>query len=99
MWERRSEPRTKVLKEAKVHISDFVSVPCTVRDISPSGARLQFETPVSLPGELRLTIIAADLTIPAAPAWQRRLEAGIRFTGTATVGAVDSSPKRILPAA
>jgi hypothetical protein len=97
--DRRAERRQMVLKEGKVMLSDWVSVDCVVRDISPGGARLEFQAPVSLPSEFRLRIVSADLTIPATAAWQRRLEAGISFTGVGTVGAVDNSPKKIVRSA
>jgi hypothetical protein len=84
--DRRQERRLRVLKAGKVLLSDWLSVDCTVRDISSAGARLEFDVPVSLPGEFRLKLVSADLTIPAVCAWQRRLEAGIRFTGVGTVG-------------
>jgi hypothetical protein len=80
----------KVLKEGKVLLDDYVSVSCSIRDIAAGGARLEFEGPVCLPGEFRLRIVAADLTIPATVAWQRRLEAGINFTGVGVVGRIPS---------
>ena len=94
--DRRNERRQLVLKEGKVILSERVSLDCIVRDISPGGARLEFETPVSLPPDFRLRIVSADLIIPATPAWQRKLEAGVRFTGVGMVGAVDNSPKKIV---
>ena len=94
--DRRSERRQKVLKEGKLLLSGRVSIDCLVRDISPGGARLEFFGPVSLPGEFRLHIVSAELTVPAALAWQRRLEAGVRFTGVGTAGQVDNTPKQIL---
>lgn len=68
-------------------LTEWVSVNCVIRDISPSGARIEFDGPVFLPSEFQLRIVAADLVIPAVPAWQQRGEAGIQFTG---VGIVDS---------
>ena len=99
MLERRRDRRQKVLKQGKVMLTDAVSVDCTVRDLSPSGARIEFEGPLYLPSEFRLHIVSADLTIPAAPAWQKRGEAGIRFVGVGTVGLVDNSPQRIVTTA
>ena len=99
IYDRRGERRQKVLKEAKVLLSDRVSIDCLVRDISPSGARLEFFAPVSLPNEFRVRIVSAELTVPAALAWQRRLEAGVRFTGVGTVGQVDNTPARVLTSA
>jgi hypothetical protein len=70
----------KILKAGKVLLSDFVVVPCSICDISSDGARLEFQGPVCLPEAFRLRLVAADLEIPATVIWQRRLEAGIRFT-------------------
>lgn len=97
MRERRKERRQKVLKEAKVLLTDWVSVDCLVRDISPGGARLQFKSPIFLPSAFQLHIVSADLTIPAAPAWQKREEAGVRFTGVGVAGFVDNTPTRCVP--
>ena len=51
---------------------------------------------MSLPADFSLRIVSADLIIPATPAWQRKLEAGIRFTGVGMVGAVDNTPQKIV---
>jgi hypothetical protein len=90
--ERRCEQRQRVLKEGKVLLTDHTSVDCVVRDLSPSGARIEFEGPIALPAEFRLRIVSADLTIPATAAWQRRLEAGLRFTGVGELGPIAAEP-------
>jgi hypothetical protein len=94
MQERRGEHRRKVLKDAEVWLTDRIVVNCVIRDISPAGARLEFEGPISLPSQFRVRIVSADLSIPAAPIWLRRLEAGVRFTGVGTAGQVDNSPEK-----
>jgi hypothetical protein len=94
MQERRREPRLKVLKHGKVLLTEVKSVDCMVRDISALGARIEFDLPIQLPSHFRLRILSVDLTIPAAPVWQHRGEAGIRFVGVGTAGAVDNSPIR-----
>lgn len=94
MHDRRSERRNKMLKDGKILLNDYVTVDCRVRDISPGGARLEFDGPVCLPAAFRLRIVSAELTIPATVAWQRRLEAGIHFTGVGSVGHVEQAPKR-----
>lgn len=99
MSERRSQRRMKMLKAGKVLLPDFVAVPCTVRDISSDGARLEFEGPVCLPDAFHLRLVAADLEIPATVAWQRRLEAGIRFTDAGASRPAEAMPRRELPSA
>jgi hypothetical protein len=92
MRDRRAESRHRILKAGKVVLNDCI-VDCTVRDISTSGAHLEFEGPVCLPADFQLRFVGADLTIRASAAWQRRLEAGIRFKA-----ATDGEPPRDLAA-
>lgn len=91
MLERRNERRVRMLKEGKVLLSDFVSANCTVRDISPSGARLELEGPISLPADFRLWIVSVEMMLPATAVWQRGLEAGVRFTGIGVAGRIEGA--------
>ena len=93
-YDRRAEPRQQVWKEGKVLLNDRVALDCIVQDLSTGGARIALARPVSLPRDLRLRIVSADLTMPVACVWQRQLHAGLRFTGVGTVGCVDNSPLR-----
>ena len=54
---------------------------CTIRDVSDTGARLQFGGPTELPTEFRLLIVSSNQLVPAQLAWQRGLAAGVHFTG------------------
>jgi hypothetical protein len=92
--ERRGERRLKVLKEGKVLLDDYVAVSCSIRDITPSGAKLEFEGPFCLPEFFRLRMVSADVTFPATVVWQRKLEAGIRFTGIGVLEEAKLAPKR-----
>lgn len=92
--ERRAERRVRVLKAGKLLVSEHVTLDCTVRDISPGGARIELDGPYGLPPELLLRVVAADLTIPAAVIWQRRYEAGIRFVGIGVVGPLEDARSR-----
>jgi hypothetical protein len=92
--ERRSERRLKVLKEGRVLLDDYVAVNCSIRDITPAGARLEFEGPVCLPSVFRLRLVSTEVTFPATVVWQRKLEAGIRFTGIGVVEATRLAPRR-----
>lgn len=78
---RRALPRRRVLKDAKLVLSDWSVVDCTIRDMSATGARLEFGGPTELPEELRLLVVSSNMLIPARRAWQRGLSAGVRFTG------------------
>lgn len=99
MCERRGERRRPVARKASVLLGDRASVNCTIRDLSPGGARLEFDGPTQLPDDFRLRIASADLIIPATAAWQSGREAGIRFTGVGSAGPVDNSPRRMVRSA
>jgi hypothetical protein len=90
--DRRKERRVKMLKAGKVVLTDCLAVNCAVRDISPNGARLEFEGPVALPETFSLRLVSAELDIPATVIWQRRLEAGIRFTDAGSSAARNRPP-------
>ncbi len=77
----RSSHRRRTLKTGKVVLSDSTVLDCLIRDMSESGARLEFGGPVELPREFRLFVAAANCVFPAELAWQRGLAAGVRFSG------------------
>jgi hypothetical protein len=81
MEEHRASQRRRALKGGKVVLSAQVVLDCLIRDISASGARIEFGAPTKLPDAFRLLIPSSNLLIPATPAWQTGLAAGIRFTG------------------
>jgi hypothetical protein len=50
MEERRPTPRARMLKSGKILLGKH-AVPCTVRNLSDTGACLQVQTTEGLPGE------------------------------------------------
>jgi len=79
MNEHRSSHRRQTLKAAKLLLSGSTLLDCLVRDISETGARLEFPGPSPLPPEFRLRVVADRTEAPAALAWQRGLAAGVHF--------------------
>ncbi len=79
--DKRISPRRRMLKQGKVVMSDWTVIDCIIRDLSDTGARLEFAGPTELPQEFRLLVVSSNLLIPAALAWQRGLAAGVHFTG------------------
>jgi hypothetical protein len=77
----RSTHRQRTLKAAKVILTDWTTMDCTVRDISASGARLVFGDAFKLPEEFRVHIAMTNTVVPARLLWQRGLTAGVTFTG------------------
>ncbi len=84
MEERRSinAHRRRTLKKGRVVLSDSTVMDCIVRDLTDTGARLEFAGPVGLPPDFRLLVIGSNGLVPSALSWQRGLLAGVHFTGT-----------------
>jgi hypothetical protein len=95
MVEQRDKRRQKTLMHGYVYFDDSpCAVECIVREISETGARLQFETP-------QLPVEAFELDIPlrgqklrAEVKWQRDNEIGVVFAGAmdATVAPTAAAP-------
>ena len=78
MDERRSSPRMRVLKSAKIILSDKApKVECTVRNISETGARLQLSTTYGIPPTFDL--ILNDTRRHCRVAWMNQTHIGAAF--------------------
>ena len=77
----RSSHRQRTLKAAKVILTDWTTMDCTIRDISEGGARLIFGDVFTLPQESRMLIVMTNTIVPVKLLWQRGLTAGVAFTG------------------
>lgn len=88
----RKHLRRRTFKEGLVSFNhDELTVPCTVRDKSESGAKLQFEGPVSLPESFFLTIPLDGAKWPAAVEWSKGMTCGVRFTGPAEASSIHNN--------
>ena len=54
--DRRFGPRREVTLAAHIKLIGKPRIPCTVRNISPSGALIEFATDIELPATFRLDI-------------------------------------------
>jgi hypothetical protein len=79
--DKRRSHRQKTLKSGHLILSDWTTMDCTVRDLSPEGAKLAFGGPTELPKTFSLVVHSTDKMIPAELLWQRGLSAGVAFTG------------------
>ncbi len=80
--ERRHTRRQRVLKGALVVFGDFERVvDCSIRDLSPEGARLTVPTTAGIPDTFHLLIPAEHKIAPARAAWRNNRELGIALTG------------------
>jgi len=78
MIERRKAPRHRVLKGATVAF-DGIDLDCTVRNLSESGAALDFASAVSMPPSLMLTIQSDHLVRRCHPVWNNDRRIGVAF--------------------
>lgn len=93
MNEQRASHRRRMLKEGRVILSDSTLLDCTIRDMSESGARIQFGGLTNLPQEFRLLLVSSNTVIPVSLAWQRGELAGVYFTGPEEAAPARARPK------
>jgi len=75
-WHRR---RSSVLAGAVVFGDPATTVPCSVQNMSASGAQLTFTTIIDLPTRFRLEVPQLDLKVEAQLAWSRGDNHGVRL--------------------
>jgi PilZ domain len=80
--ERRAEPRVRTFIAGRIVSGDgFVSVRCTIRDLSLTGARVTVSHEARLPPPVALMLIRDGLLFDAAVAWRRGDETGLVLKG------------------
>jgi hypothetical protein len=79
--ERRRPPqRKRVLKKGRIVFNDRHStIDCTVRDLSPWGARLLVQTLAAVPDRFDLIIDSDGTEHEARVVWKRASEMGVKF--------------------
>lgn len=86
----RADERRRQLKSAVIAFNGRHStLPCSLRDISESGARLQV-TSTQVPDTFELLVDLDGLEVPCAVVWRRGEYVGVKFTAPP----VRSAPKR-----
>jgi hypothetical protein len=76
------QPRTRVLKGAHAAFNqEFSAIPCTLRDISTTGAHIVFEGGWFVPDRFMLHVDIDGYKIECERVWQRGSECGVRFIG------------------
>ena len=74
--------RRRVLKAGVVAYNDrHVTLPCTVRDLSATGARVRVEGSVSAPDTFELIIDIDGFEANCQVVWRKGNEIGVRFLG------------------
>jgi hypothetical protein len=78
----RMSPRRRVLKAGIAASNDrHITVACTVRDLSDTGARLRVEGSLNIPDTFELIIAVDGLEANCEVMWRKGNEVGARFLG------------------
>jgi PilZ domain-containing protein len=76
----RIAPRRRILKSGIAASNDRrLTVNCTVRDISDTGARLRIEGSMTVPDTFELIIELDGLEAPCQVVWRKGGEVGVKF--------------------
>jgi hypothetical protein len=77
--EKRTHARHRVFKAGRLAFNSGGSVECTVRNISPGGARVDLASPAGLPQSFTLLIAADHFGQRCHPVWTRNMQIGVAF--------------------
>lgn len=75
----RREPRTETNWIALIRLMDGTELPCNVKDISKSGARLGVPQAFDLPETFMLKVVGRNFVCLVKLAWRRGNYAGVRI--------------------
>ncbi len=78
MIEKRAARRYRVLKGATIAF-DGNGMPCTVRNLSASGAAIDLAVPASLPPSFMLVIERDQFVRRCRPVWSNERRIGVAF--------------------
>ena len=80
--DKRSAPRRRVLKGAVAAYNDrHCTIPCIVRDISATGARIRSDGTLTIPDSFELIIDLDGTEADCEVVWRKGIEIGVRFLG------------------
>lgn len=83
--EHQRVPRSRVLKGAHAAFNqEFSAIPCTVRDMSETGAKVKFNEGWFVPDRFTLFIEVDGIKVDCERVWFRGTECGVRFVGPVT---------------
>jgi hypothetical protein len=72
--------RTRTFLKGVVYYDNRrASIDCTIRDLSDTGARIEFSTLVNVPDNFELHIPQKQMTLPARVRRREQLEIGVSF--------------------
>jgi hypothetical protein len=92
----RTSPRRRVLKAGIAASNDrHITVACTVRDVSATGARLRTESSLNIPDTFELIIDVDGLEANCEVVWRKGNEVGARFLGAPRQGLRPTRSSRV----
>jgi PilZ domain-containing protein len=87
--ETRATPRRRVLKSGIIAFNDrYSALPCTVRNLSTTGAHLRAEGTINVPNTFELLIELDGFEVNCEVLWRKDKETGVRFL---------SAPRMVTP--
>lgn len=100
MHERRSASRYKSFLQGRIFFNNRrSSIDCLIRDFSDSGAKLKFDSMISVPDMVELFIPSKEETYRARVAWRSTDELGVSFNfDEASPSLAPGIPQADLPA-
>ena len=78
MVETRIAPRHRVSKPARIEC-DGEKIPCTIRDLSMTGAALEITDKIKIPATFTLIVPEDGLKLPCSVVWRRDFRIGVAF--------------------
>lgn len=76
--EHRVSPRHRVLKAGTIKFGGG-AIDCTVRNLSANGAALEVASPLGIPDQFDLVILAEHLHRPCHVIWRKEKRIGVAF--------------------
>ena len=93
MTDKRSAVRVRSFLRGRVVFNNGQSsMDCVVRDISSTGARLEFSEAVTIPDRFELYVPQKDTTYRVVLQWRRAGEIGVAIENGQGTGAPEASP-------
>lgn len=85
----RREERMSTNWIAMIRLFDGTEIPCNVKDISKSGAKLGVPSTWDLPASFMLKVLGRDFVLRVTLAWRRGNYAGVRIDRIAKLPTVE----------
>ncbi|GEO99729.1 PilZ domain-containing protein [Methylobacterium haplocladii] len=93
----RAEERRDTNWIAMIHLADGTEIPCTVKDISKSGARLGVPSHCALPESFRFRVLGRDFLCSVKLAWRRGEYVGVAIEQVGKLKPTAPKPEPVAP--